>query len=390
MKYMKHLLLCLWICLALPLSGCAGKDKSEVKEAVRSELDLLKNLDSQTTQEYITYSALFSDDSSEHASLDEINDVFTLFFKDFDYKIHSITLYKDKTAATASVDITTLDAEALAKDYAAARLQSEIEVEAESREEPTSALSEEEQYLLLNHVLKTNNYDTIKKQVDLTLVKLEDEWHLDHSYNTENNLVGGLITYLSDPDILSPEDTLSIYLDALKQMTLSEMSNYLGIESILDTEDTDKAAIAEALILQVQNNFNYEITDCEINGYHASVTTEITTFDSDAILSAYQKELESYLETADAVIDGSEVRQRKARKLLLDTIEANKDLTISQAVFHLTNDGVSWKLSDPSIELGNSIFGTLTTDPTSEEDSAEAVDSSESTDADDVDTAETE
>ena len=46
------------------------------------------------------------------------------------------------------------------------------------------------------------------------------------------------MTYLSDPDILSPEDTLAVYLKTLKKMDMEEMSNYLGVESILNTSDT--------------------------------------------------------------------------------------------------------------------------------------------------------
>lgn len=56
----------------------------------------------------------------------------------------------------------------------------------------------------------------------------------------ENDLVGGLISYLSDNNLLSPEETLTIYLNTLKSMNTEQMGNYLGIESLLNTSDSDK------------------------------------------------------------------------------------------------------------------------------------------------------
>ena len=62
---------------------------------------------------------------------------------------------------------------------------------------------------------------------------------------------------------------------------------------------------------------------------------------------------------------------------MLDNIESNTAVKTAPAAFHFTNDGVSWKLQDESSELGNAIFGTLTTSPvengedTSDEESEE-------------------
>lgn len=39
----------------------------------------------------------------------------------------------------------------------------------------------------------------------------------------------------------------------------------------------------------------FEITSCDEESYTASIQTEITTFDSNAILNAYQAEQETYL-----------------------------------------------------------------------------------------------
>ena len=55
--------------------------------------------------------------------------------------------------------------------------------------------------------------------------------------------------------------------------------------------------------------------------------------------------------------------------MLLNDIENNTATITSTADFHLTNDGVSWKLDDSNTTIGNAIFGTLSNSPVSEEDS---------------------
>ena len=54
------------------------------------------------------------------------------------------------------------------------------------------------------------------------------------THSLENDLVGGLITYLSDSDLLSPEETLTVYLNTLKTMDTEQMGNYLGLESLAE------------------------------------------------------------------------------------------------------------------------------------------------------------
>ena len=106
------------------------------------------------------------------------------------------------------------------------------------------------------------------------------------------------------------------------------------------------------------------------------IQTKITTFDSNAILTAYQNELDTYLSSADAVIDGSVKRYEKSMQLLLSKIKSNTATVQTAAVFHLTNDGVSWKLQDSNAAIGNAIFGTLSSTPVSEE-ANDTADSSE-------------
>lgn len=374
MKTVKHLLAFLMIILlSVFLCSCSQSAKAHAEKAIKKDLDLLKNLDSETTMQYISYQELFpdSDDSTKLSA--DIKEVFSLFFQNFDYKILGISVDSDEKNASAQLKLTTLDAETLASDFVSASLQEEI-LETASGKENDNGNSLEQRYLLLYKLLKNNTYSSVERNTSIQLNNLgsssEPDWEITHSSSLENELVGGLITYLSDPDLVPPAETLTVYLKTLQEMDVQQMANYLGLDSILNTSDSAKNAIASALMEQFHSCFNYKISSTSVSGYLAEVDAELTTFDSDSILTQYEKELNTYLASADAVIDGSQKRYNKSHELLLDSIRNNQATITATATFHLINDGASWKLENAGTELGNAIFGTLTASPVPE-DSAE-------------------
>ena len=371
MKTVKHLLAFLMIILlSVFLCSCSQSAKAHAEKAIKKDLDLLKNLDSETTMQYISYQELFpdSDDSTKLSA--DIKEVFSLFFQNFDYKILNISVDSDEKNASAQLKLTTLDAEALASDFVSASLQEEI-LETASGKENDNGNSLEQRYLLLYKLLKNNTYSSVERNTSIQLNNLgsssEPDWEITHSSSLENDLVGGLITYLSDPDLVPPAETLTVYLKTLQEMDVKQMANYLGLDSILNTSDSAKNAIASALMEQFHSCFNYKISSTSVSGYLAEVDAELTTFDSNSILTQYEKELNTYLASADAVIDGSQKRYNKSHELLLDSIRNNQATITATATFHLTNDGASWKLENAGTELGNAIFGTLTASPVPED-----------------------
>lgn len=371
MKTVKHLLAFLMIILlSVFLCSCSQSAKAHAEKAIKKDLDLLKNLDSETTMQYISYQELFpdSDDSTKLSA--DIKEVFSLFFQNFDYKILGISVDSDEKNASAQLKLTTLNAKALASDFVSASLQEEI-LETASGKENDNGNSLEQRYLLLYKLLKNNTYSSAERNTSIQLNNLgsssEPDWEITHSSSLENDLVGGLITYLSDPDLVPPAETLTVYLKTLQEMDVKQMANYLGLDSILNTSDSAKNAIASALMEQFHSCFNYKISSTSVSGYLAEVDAELTTFDSNSILTQYEKELNTYLASADAVIDGSQKRYNKSHELLLDSIRNNQATITATATFHLTNDGASWKLENAGTELGNAIFGTLTASPVPED-----------------------
>ena len=66
MKIAKNLIAFLVFILAVVcLDGCSHIDKTDVKAVISNELNLLKNLDSDTTQKYVFYKELFPDATKE-------------------------------------------------------------------------------------------------------------------------------------------------------------------------------------------------------------------------------------------------------------------------------------------------------------------------------------
>lgn len=372
MKTVKYLLAFFFVFLAVSVCGCSYSAKTSAEKAIKKDLDLLKNLDSETTMKYISYQELFPDSDDNTELSDDIKEVFSLFFQNFDYKILDVSTDQNQETASAQLRLTTLDAQALARDFVSQSLQDEI-LKAASGDKNTeeNENSLEQRYLRLHKLLKNNSYKTVDRNASIQLINhgspSNPNWEITHSYSLENDLVGGLITYLSDPDLVPPDETLGVYLKTLQEMDVQQMSNYLGLDSILNTSDPAKNAFASALMEQFHSCFNYKITDTSVSGYLAEVQADLTTFDSDSILSQYEEELNTYLASADAVIDGSQKRYNKSHELLLDSIKNNTTTTTANATFHLTNDGVSWKLEDAGTELGNAIFGTLTASPVPED-----------------------
>lgn len=61
--------------------GCSHTDKTDVEGVITNELDLLKNLDSDTAQKYISYKELFPDATEKTERSKEVEEVFSLFFR---------------------------------------------------------------------------------------------------------------------------------------------------------------------------------------------------------------------------------------------------------------------------------------------------------------------
>ena len=344
----------------LSCGGCVNSSEKEAENEIRKELDLLRELDYETARKYFSPDNPLQDPSGGEETQEDLSSVASLFFRNFDYEISDIQADKKSGTASVILQLKTLDVQSLARDYAAACLKAGMmdRVSKTQDSQDSSHSDVRDSYEILNRLLKENEYKTLENTCRAHLVMENGAWNLLRTESLENSLTGGLMTALSDADILSPDETLSIILDTLKEMDEEDLAEYLALSSLYPEEGSSKE-LTQALIHVMKNSLDYKILDVKTNGYQSDVTVELTTFDSDRILESFQKQADEYLATPDAVIDGESVRAEKLMDILISCIENNTRLVQNKTVFHMVNDGVSWKLSDENQQLGNAVFGSL-------------------------------
>ena len=357
LNVLNRMMLFILLLLALSLTGCGDKDQRGVKKTVVSEFDQLKELDSATVQKYLASESLFPDASTSQASAALIEEVTAQFFKDFDYKILKITT--GETTASCRLQIVTLDAHALAKDYQREYLVQVIMSAANGQGTPDTSL--EQHYILLRDLLDGHTYQTVSNSCDIHLIKDGNKWRIQKDLDLENQLVGGFISVIANPYLLNPTETVAIYFDTLKKMDTSQMCTYLGLTDISTDSDPVSQSLAGALLLQMRACFDYRVTGAQDNGSIAAVDTELTSFSCTEIVSSYKKELDKYLATTDALIDGPSGRLTKSNELLIDSITNNTATESHIVTLTLINDGVGWRLQ-PNEQIGTALFGDLDAD----------------------------
>ncbi|MBR2736403.1 MAG: hypothetical protein IKD86_03740 [Firmicutes bacterium] len=356
--------------MGLPMAGCSRSEQKSVVTTVKTELNLLKAMDSKTAAKYVSSlkDSLGSPDDGDPLIQDSslagtIEEVVALFFQNFGYKILSTQISEAETEASCSLSVKTINAHALAKDYVTASLKAQMKrsLLGGVSEDASYSLPVADRFLILRNLLRNEQYGTMDNICQIHLKKNDSDgsWQIVQDSSLENSLTGGFEASLSNPALLTPAETLSAIFDGLMEMDQDDFVHYLGAYDLLYTTDDTANSIAAALSKQIHTCFSYEILQTEESGVQADVHVRIQTFDGEAILSSYKSSLEAYLDTAQAVINGRHVRYQKSYSLLVDAISKNEAVLYSETVFHLINDGVSWKLQEGARPFSEAVFGKL-------------------------------
>mgnify|MGYP000320302873 CR=1 FL=1 len=111
--------------------------------------------------------------------------MFFLFFsRILTTKSNVSKLPKTRKKLLQNLKLTTIDAQALAKDYAVSHLENAILLAAASSSQNTeeNSGSLEDRYLILSELLKNNQYKTVETSCSLTLsnqgTEKEEEWEI--------------------------------------------------------------------------------------------------------------------------------------------------------------------------------------------------------------------
>ncbi len=321
-------------------------------QVVERELSLVADLDSDTIQSFVSYENLMNSHLSRGEIGNEAVEAVDLFFHHFTYHIHNEQIDHDE--AVVSVNITNIDMHALAHDLCM-QLQQESAVLFPDRNEASTA----DYYRLLRDTLQSNSYEETVTTAYFHLKKEETGWIIQADSQLEDELVSGFISYINDPYILPAAEVLSVHLDALGALTADQWADYLGIDDVFATYNTDYyQAIDAEYVRQIADAYSYEILRCSEDGDTATAVVRITSTDMTEVLSAYKKYLLAYAATTRSIRDDDIAVSNETARLLLQSLEDNTqtDATDVELTFH--NNGESWEIYF-NTEFTNALMGNI-------------------------------
>ena len=337
------------------LNGCASKSERSARESVKQELEKLQSSDSQLILNAIDSQELLPSSQDGDSSAEEISAIYSLFYKDFSFKIKKVRIDKDKGTGKAVTELTLLDACSLAKDYSKSLLEKQVELEADPEEVKFSLA---DSCLLLKELLEEKEYDTETSETEIPLKKEGDSWTVVHTEELDSLLTGNFASYMSDSRLLSPSEIVDAHFSAIKDFDSEQLNIYLSLDQLVDTDDSYRHSLAMAIGGQIHKAFDYEITGEEQKDSEAEVQVSITSPDFESILASYQQQLSQWVKTSESLSGGAQGRRDKERSLLLSAIENNQDKVSKDIGIHLYNDGINWKIQMDS-NIAGAVFGDI-------------------------------
>ncbi len=325
---------------------------SRPSQTVQYELNLIQDLDQDTIQSFISYENLMNSRLSTGDINEETAEAVKLFFEKFKYDILNEEIQDDEAVVT--VQITNINARELAHDLCREILKQSVAIFPDPDEATTS-----DYYELLYKELKDNSYDLVVSSAYFHLESEQGEWTILPDENLEDELVGGFISYMNDPYILSAQEALEIHLDALRELNADEWMSYLSIEDVFDTYNTEYyALIDEEYIRQLAADFDYEIQSCKESGNTAEAVISLTSVNMPEVLAGYKTSLVDYAGSAQSFEDSSVAISNEMSRLLLDALEENTDTITTDVTLQFSNNGSTWEIYFDS-DFTNALMGDM-------------------------------
>ncbi len=352
-KILYRLSFFLFLCsfCAVILSGCSA-NKNSPKGVVRKELNLIKNLDEETIESFSSYK-IFSESESLPAEIRQSAlEAMKLFFQNFSYKIEDTNITEDQAVVTVS--ITNIDARTLANDLCRAIIADSLNHPAKAEQSSVAFYSD-----LLKYLLTQNQYELKTTTLEIPLEKIEGIWTIISSAKLEDGLVGGLSSYMMDPDIVSAQELVEINLKHFQDMTPDQFLSYFGIDDIFSTSSSTADEIDLAFASQILDHLTYQIVSSNQTDSSAEVLVDITNLDLYSVLDSYKVALLAYAETADPILSTEQERNEKTALLLLESLQETDEVTTNTLSIQLKNTGLIWEIQNTS-ELTEAILGNIT------------------------------
>ncbi|MDO4345388.1 MAG: hypothetical protein Q4C50_11350 [Eubacteriales bacterium] len=327
------LLLTLFI---LILTGCGY---AAPEKAVRQELELIRKLDESTIKNFVSYEDIRLSNSAPLEVGDEATEAIKLFFKNFQYRIRSSKVSEDETTAVVEVTVTNLDAEKLAKDLCRSMISYSINQEGAGNQDTLAS-----SFALMKECLENNTYPQKSTSATVHLTNENGTWVIQESAQLEDELAGGLVSYLRDPYLLTPDEVLSYTLEPFAGFTAQEWLTYLNLSDIFNTGSSLSGEIDLAVAENIANFFDYEVGKVTQDGDSALAEVTISSFDLPGVLSQCSEALLAYAKTTESIRATDAQLSQKTAELLLEALQ-NNDSSVSQTItVSLANNGYTWEV----------------------------------------------
>ncbi len=329
-----------------------AKRMGSPSQAVQHELELIRKLDTQTIQSFVSYENLTNSSLAPGNIGEETAKAVELFFQNFKYQIQQEEINGD--LATVSVNITNIDMQSLARDLCTSILKESSVIYRDSSSATTS-----DYYRLLRDTLSSNSYETTVTTAYFHLKKDDVGWMILADAALEDELVSGFISYMNDPHILSASEVLSIQLAAFRELTPQQWIDYLEIEDVFATYNTDYyAQIDEEYAAQLSSSYDFEVFKCKEDGNTASALVRITSVDMPNVLSIYRDHLLAYAATTRSIRDDDVTFSNETARLLLQSLQENTKTTATDVELTLRNDGETWQVQFED-SFTNALMGNM-------------------------------
>ena len=329
----------LLLCFTLALAGCA---KNKPEKIVENELNLIQELDESAIKAFISYEDMMNSSSAKTEVDAETTKAIKLFFKDFHYRL--ISCSATGRTATVNVEITNLDAKALAKDLCKELIKQSI-TGSQTKITPPATNS---YFALLSDILSTHQYELVTTTAHFELVKTDHIWSIQSTATLEDELVGGFITYLNDSYLIKPEEVTALVLEMFQSQTPAQWVSYLEMNDVFSTGSSIYKEVDLALASQIAEHFHYTVKSVTQEDSTATATLELTSLDMESVLTDYLDKLMQYAATTEAIRTTDAQLADKTAALLIDSLKANKKSVQKTVSIHFLNNGITWEM-----QLGN-------------------------------------
>ncbi|MGN0356017.1 MAG: hypothetical protein ACI4EI_13225 [Muricoprocola sp.] len=337
MKHYAGLILSAGLSAAL-FTGCgyAGPEN-----AVKQELDLIQDLDMDTIQALVSYKDLQVSENTSATAEETALEAIRLFFENFRYKIRSSSQDNKSHTAEVNVDITNLDAQMLAKDLCRSMVRASMDY----KNSNTGQRDLTSSFTLLKECLENNTYPEKTTSAVIQLTEEDSVWSIQEDSQLEDDLVGGFVSYLSDPYLLTPEDVLSCALDPFINFSAEDWIQYLEIDDIFQVNNELADSLDQLLAEQLESCFDYEILNVTQDNNHAFAEVNLTSLDMDYITQSCVEPLLDYANSTESVRATEEEINRKTAEIIMSALESSTSSRSTVITMELWNTGQMWELS---------------------------------------------